>query len=61
MLIMVEIVRLALEKMIIKFVNVFSLFRYYLPLEKDRGLHLNKVVSPLPKDDDNDDGHRTNL
>ena len=34
-----------------KFVNVFSLFRNYLRLEKDRTLHFNKIESPLPKDD----------
>ena len=27
----------------------FSLFRYYLPLEKGRALHLNKLESPSPK------------
>ena len=32
------------------FVNVFSLFRYYLPLEKGGVLHLNKLEFPLPKD-----------
>ena len=32
------------------FVNVFSLFRNYLPLEKGRALHLNKLEFPLPKD-----------
>ena len=32
------------------FVNVFSLFRNYLPLEKDRALRLNKFESPSPKD-----------
>ena len=32
------------------FVNVFSLFRNYLPLEKGGALHLNKLESPLPKD-----------
>ena len=32
------------------FVNVFSLFCNYLPLEKDGALHLNKLVSPLTKD-----------
>ena len=31
------------------FVNVFSLFRNYLPLEKDRAPHLNKLDSPSPK------------
>ena len=29
--------------------NVFSLFRYYLPLERDRGLQLNKFESHLRK------------
>ena len=28
---------------------MFSLFCYYLPLEKDRALHLNKLESPSPK------------
>mgnify|MGYP003684193043 CR=1 FL=1 len=32
------------------FVNVFSLFRNYLPLEEGRALHLNKTESPSPKD-----------
>ena len=32
------------------FVNVFSLFRNYLPFEKGVTLHLNKLVYPLPKD-----------
>ena len=32
------------------FVNVFSLFRNYLPLGKDGALHLNKPESPSPKD-----------
>ena len=32
------------------FVNLLTLFRYYLPLEKERNLHLNKLESPLPKD-----------
>ena len=32
------------------FVNVFSLFRNYLPLEEGRTHHLNKFESPLPKD-----------
>ena len=31
-------------------VNVFSLFRYYLPLEKGKALYLNKLESRLPKD-----------
>ena len=32
------------------FVNVFSLFRNYISLEKDRTLHLKKIESPSPKD-----------
>ena len=32
------------------FVNVFSLFRNYLPLEKGGVLHLNKLESPSPGD-----------
>ena len=32
------------------FINVFWLFQNYLPLEKDRALHLNKLKSPSPKD-----------
>ena len=31
------------------FVNVFSLFCNYLPLDKGMALHLNKLESPLPK------------
>ena len=50
-LILVEIGSVVLEKKIFKFVNVFSLFRNYLPLEKGVGLHLNKLESPLPKDE----------
>ena len=34
----------------LNFANVFSLFYNYLPLEKIRALHLNKLESPLPKD-----------
>ena len=30
------------------FINVFSLFRNYLPLEKDRALNLNKLESLHP-------------
>ena len=29
---------------------MFSFFCYYLPLEKDKALHLNKLESPSPKD-----------
>ena len=32
------------------FVNVFSLFHYYLPFEKGWALHLNKLESPLHKE-----------
>ena len=32
------------------FINVFWLFQNYLPLEKGRALHLNKLKSPSPKD-----------
>ena len=32
------------------FLNVFSLFQSYLPFEKGRALHLNKLESPSPKD-----------
>ena len=34
----------------LNFVNVFSLFCNYLPLEKAKALHLNKLESPSPKD-----------
>ena len=33
-----------------KFVNVFSIFRNYLPLEKSNALHLNKLEFFSPKD-----------
>ena len=39
-----------LRRRIIKLVNVFLLFLYYLPLEKDVVLHFNKLESPSPKD-----------
>ena len=32
-----------LRRRLLKFVNVFSPFRYYLPLEKGVDLHLNKL------------------
>ena len=48
---LVEIGPLVLEKKIfLNFVIVFSLFHNYLPLEKGRVLHLNKIESPSPKD-----------
>ena len=34
----------------LNFVNVFSLFHYYLPLEKSGALHLNKLESPSHRD-----------
>ena len=34
----------------LNFVNVFSLFRNYLPSEKGGALHLKKLESPSPKD-----------
>ena len=39
-----------LRRRFLKFVNIFSLFPYYLPLEKGVALHLNKLKSPSPKD-----------
>ena len=48
---LVEIIPVVLEKRIFfNFVNVFSLFRNYLPLEKGGARHLNKLESPSPKD-----------
>ena len=38
------------RRIFLNFANVFSLFRNYLPLEKGRALHLNKLESPLLKD-----------
>jgi hypothetical protein len=43
---------LVLEKKIFKKnFSAFSLFRYYLPLEKGYPLPLNKLEFPLPKND----------
>ena len=36
---------------VFKFVNVFSEFPNYFPLEKGGPLHSNKLVSPSPKDE----------
>ena len=48
---LVEIDPLILEENVfINVVKVFSLFRYYLPLEKDEALYLNKQKLPSPKD-----------
>ena len=38
------------KKIFLNFVQVFSLFRNYPPLEKGRALDLNKLESPSPKD-----------
>ena len=50
MLSLVDISSVVLEKKIFEFINVFSLFRNYLPLEKGGALHLNKLEFPSPKD-----------
>ena len=47
---LVEIGPVVLEKKILKFVNVFSLYHNYLPLKKGSELHLNKLKFHLPKD-----------
>ena len=47
---LVEIRPLVLRRRFLKFVNVFSLFRYYLPFEKGVALHLRKPEFPSPKD-----------
>ena len=47
---MIKIGQLVLENNNFKFINVFLLFRYYLPLEKNVALHSNKFDSPTPKD-----------
>ena len=39
------------RRRLLNFVNVFSLFHNYLPLEYGGVLHLNKLESPSPKDD----------
>ena len=45
---LVEIGQVVLEKIFLKIrLNVFSLFHYHLPLDKDRVPHLNKLESPL--------------
>ena len=41
---------LVLEEKYLKFVDVFSIFRYYLPFEMAVTLHLNKIKSSLSKD-----------
>ena len=37
------------RKIFLNFINVFALFHNYLPSEKGRALHLNKIESPSPK------------
>ena len=46
----IEIGPVVLEKIFLNFINVFSLFRNYLPLQKGGTLHLNNLESILPKD-----------
>ena len=46
----VEIDPLVLENKIYKLINVFSLFRNLLPLEKGVVLHMNEMESPSHKD-----------
>ena len=48
---MVEIGRLILDRKIFYFVDVFSLLRKYLPLEKGEALHLKKLDSSSAKGD----------
>ena len=38
-----------LRRRFFNFINVYSLFHYYFPLEKGRALHLNKLETPSPK------------
>ena len=47
---LVEIDPVVLEKKIFNFINIFSLFRNYLPMEKGGAHHLIKLESPLPED-----------
>ena len=47
---LVEIGSVVLRRRFFNFVNVFSLFRNYLPLEKGGAHYLNKLESPSPKD-----------
>ena len=46
-----KLARWFLRRGFFNFVIVFSIFRNYLPLEKSRALHFNKIESPSPKDD----------
>ena len=47
---LVKLARWFWRRRFLNFVNVLSLFSNYLPLEKVRALHSNKIESPLPKD-----------
>ena len=40
----------SIEEFFFYFVNVFSLFRNYVPMENGGALHLNKLESPSPED-----------
>ena len=51
MLSLVKISPAVLEKMFLNLVYVFSLFHYYLPIEKSGALHLNKIKFSSPKDE----------
>ena len=45
-----KLAQLFWRRRVLNFINVFSLFRYYLPLEKGGALRLKKRESPSPKD-----------
>ena len=45
-----KLVQWFLRRRFLNFVNVILLFHNYLPLEKGRALHLNKLESPSPSD-----------
>ena len=49
---LVEIGLVVLEKKVVffNFINIFLIFRNYLPLEKGGVLHLNKFDSPSTKE-----------
>ena len=47
---LVKFDHVVLEKKILNFLNIFSLFRKYHPIEKGGALHLYKLESPSPKD-----------
>ena len=45
-----EIGQWSWREIFIEIVNLFSLFRYHLPLKKDGDHHLNRLISLTPKD-----------